>query len=144
MPGAPQPERAAEWLLRMEAAGPDCPPNEITYNAVIDAFGKARQPAKATEWFGRMRAAGVAPDNITYNMYVSVVVLRFTFTFTLQLVLFLFAFTRSLPHAALRKKALVCHVAALTIWHSLFLFLYYRPAAVFCCSVASTTHRWDF
>ena len=54
----------------MEAAGPDCPPNEITYNAVIDAFGKARQPAKATEWFGRMRAAGVAPDNITYNMYV--------------------------------------------------------------------------
>jgi pentatricopeptide repeat protein len=52
-------------LLRMEAAGVS--PNTVTYNALLDAYAKARDLKACENMLLRMEAAGVRPDTVTYT-----------------------------------------------------------------------------
>jgi pentatricopeptide repeat protein len=45
-------------------------PNEVTYNAIIDAYAKNRQIEKASEVFDSMKKDGIQPDEVTFRTII--------------------------------------------------------------------------
>ncbi len=59
---------AAELLQHMQAQG--CPPDVVTYTALISACGRAGEWQRALAAFGNMAHQGCRPDTIVYNAII--------------------------------------------------------------------------
>ena len=46
---------------------PDCVPDVVTYNAIIDVYARTGHCGKAAEWMEKMIAAGIKPCQVTYG-----------------------------------------------------------------------------
>ncbi|KAF6142220.1 hypothetical protein GIB67_022021 [Kingdonia uniflora] len=56
-------------LVMMEEKG--CPPNVVTYTAMIDGFGKAGNVDMCLQLFRQMSAKGCAPNFVTYRVLIN-------------------------------------------------------------------------
>lgn len=62
-------EEAGEIVEEMKAMG--YKPDNVTYNSLLDVYGKSRRYKEATAVLEEMRSHGFSPSVVTYNSLIS-------------------------------------------------------------------------